>query len=108
MLNLYIYIDVSPRDLEWTALVKSLLDQPNIKILVTIREEDLARQNVSNIELGFPEGIPLHFSKSEAKIIYQNLVDKKFDSSSKAVRYTTGLISEPTCLSAFNARLKPL
>ena len=37
----------------------------------------MARQNISNIELGFPEGIPLYFSKSEAKIIYQNLVDKK-------------------------------
>lgn len=75
--HLYIYIDVSPRDLEWTALIKSLLDQHNIKILVTIREEDLARQNVSNVELGFPKGIPLNFSKSEAKIIYQNLIDKK-------------------------------
>ncbi len=75
--DLYLYIDVSPRDLEWTALVKSLLDRSNIKILVTIREEDLARQNVSNVELGFPVGVPLHFNEPEAKIIYQNLIDKK-------------------------------
>ncbi|MFK5892010.1 MAG: hypothetical protein QM504_02185 [Pseudomonadota bacterium] len=74
---LYLYIDVSPNDLEWTSLVKSLLDQPNIKILVTIREEDLARQNISNLELGFPEGVPLFLKKVEAKIIYQNLIDKK-------------------------------
>ena len=75
--DLYLYVDVSPRDLDWTALVKTLLDRPNIKILVTIREEDLARQNVPNVELGFPLGVPLHFNKSEAKKIYQNLLDKK-------------------------------
>jgi len=53
------------------------LEQPNIKILVTIREEDLARQNVASDELGFPVGVPLQFNKSEAKTIYQNLIDKK-------------------------------
>lgn len=75
--NVYLYIDVSPRDLDWTTLVKTLLDKPNIKILVTIREEDLARQTVPNIELGFPAAVALHFNKAEAKNIYQNLVDKK-------------------------------
>ncbi|WP_027156743.1 P-loop NTPase family protein [Methylobacter luteus] len=75
--DLYLYIDVSPRDLDWTALVKALLDKPNIKILITIREEDLARQNVSNVELGFPLGVPLHFNQSEAEKIYQNLLVKK-------------------------------
>jgi len=75
--DLYLYIDVSPRDLDWTAMVKTLLDKPNIKILVTIREEDLARQNVPNVELGFPLAVALHFNQIEAKSIYQNLVDKK-------------------------------
>ncbi len=75
--DLYLYIDVSPRDLEWTALVKSLLQKHNVKILITIREEDLARQNISNAELNFPVTVPLQFHKSEAKIIYQNLINKK-------------------------------
>jgi hypothetical protein len=75
--DLYLYIDVSPRDLDWTALVKTLLDKPNIKILITIREEDLARQNVPNVELGFPLGVPLHFNQLEAEKIYQNLLDRK-------------------------------
>ncbi|WP_019866552.1 P-loop NTPase family protein [Methylovulum miyakonense] len=79
--DLYLYIDVSPRDLDWTALVKTLLDKPNIKILVTIREEDLARQNMPNVELGFPLGVPLHFNQSEAEKIYQNLLDKKVANS---------------------------
>lgn len=75
--DLYLYIDVSPRDLDWTALVKTLLDKPNIKILVTIREEDLARQNMPNVELGFPLSVSLHFNQSEAEKIYHNLLDKK-------------------------------
>lgn len=79
--DLYLYIDVSPRDLDWTALVKTLLDKPNIKILVTIREEDLARQNMPNVELGFPLGVPLHFNQAEAEKIYQNLLDKKVANS---------------------------
>ena len=74
--TLYLYLDVSPRDLDWTALVKALLDRPNIKILISIREEDLARQNVSNEELGSPALVPLKFSKDEAEKIYLNLVAK--------------------------------
>ncbi|KAA1152094.1 hypothetical protein [Pseudoalteromonas fuliginea] len=75
--KLYLYIDVSPRDLDWTSLVKSLLDHPNIKILLTIREEDLARQNISNEEIGSPALLRLQFTKKEAKHIYQNLITKK-------------------------------
>lgn len=75
--KLYLYIDVSPRDLDWTSLVKSLLEHQNIKILLTIREEDLARQNISNEEIGFPALLRLQFTKKEAKHIYQNLVTKK-------------------------------
>ena len=75
--KLYLYIDVTPRDLDWTSLVKSLLDHPNIKILITIREEDLARQNISNEEIGFPALLRLQFTKKEAKHIYQNLITKE-------------------------------
>ncbi|MFC3034100.1 hypothetical protein ACFOEE_16465 [Pseudoalteromonas fenneropenaei] len=74
--NLYLYIDVTPRDPDWTALVKALLERPNIKILVSIREEDLARQNISNDQLGFPALVQLNLSQEEAKYIYLNLVDK--------------------------------
>ncbi|WP_404409867.1 hypothetical protein LG272_04880 [Pseudidiomarina marina] len=71
--TLYLYIDVTPRDSDWTTLVKALLEKPNIKILVTIREEDLARQNISNVQLGFPALVQLKFSQEEAKNIYHNL-----------------------------------
>lgn len=74
--TLYLYIDVTPRDPDWTALVKALLEKPNIKILVSIREEDLARQNVSNDQLGFPELVQLNFSQEEAIHIYLSLIEK--------------------------------
>ena len=74
--DLYLYIDVSPNESEWTNLVKSLLNQDNIKILISIREEDLARHSISDVELGYPKAILLQFDQSEAKTIYQNLIDK--------------------------------
>lgn len=74
--TLYLYIDVTPRDSDWTALVKALLDKPNIKVLVTIREEDLARQNISNDQVGSPALVQLKFSQEDAKYIYLNLLDK--------------------------------
>ncbi|MDN4503823.1 hypothetical protein QX776_15535 [Alteromonadaceae bacterium BrNp21-10] len=70
------YIDVTSRDSDWTTLVKALLEKPNIKILITIREEDLARQNISNDQLGFPKLVQLKFSQGEAKHIYHNLLAK--------------------------------
>ncbi len=71
---LYLHLDVSPRDHEWPELVKNLLDEKNIRILITIREEDLARNTTSDAELGFPETIPLTFDESEARDIYERLL----------------------------------
>jgi len=73
---MFIHIDVSPRDLEWTELVKSLLDEQNIRILITIREEDLARNTSSYAELGFPKAIALDFDQNEAYSIYERLVEQ--------------------------------
>ncbi len=74
--TVHIYIDVSPRDADWTMLVKSLMDKANVKVIVCIREEDLARQNISNEELGLPAFLPVNFAKSEAKEIYTTLVNQ--------------------------------
>jgi len=73
---MFIHIDVSPRDREWTELVKSLLDEPNIRILVTIREEDLARNTTPDAELCFPKAIALDFDASEARSIHERLVSQ--------------------------------
>jgi len=73
---LYLHLDVSPRDHEWPELVKNLLDEKNIRLLITIREEDLARNTVSDAELGFPKTIPLVFNESEAFTIYERLLEQ--------------------------------
>lgn len=74
---MYVYVDVSPRDAEWAELVGALLEQPNARVLVTIREEDLARLAVSPTELGFPHLIPLEFGEAEARSIYEQLVARR-------------------------------
>jgi hypothetical protein len=72
----YIYLDVRPSDVEWPELVKKLIEKNNIKILVTIREEDLARASIPQQELRFPSLIELTFCESEAEPIFDSLVKR--------------------------------
>lgn len=75
--TVYLYIDVNPKDSEWAALICSLLERSNIKILISIREEDLARQSISDEQLGFPQLIALSFTKEDARSIYNELIKKE-------------------------------
>jgi hypothetical protein len=75
--RMYVYVDVSHRDLAWPELVRSLLRQPGIRILVTIREEDLARQALPAADLGFPALVGLDFSRSEAQALYEQLAARR-------------------------------
>lgn len=70
---MYVHIDVSPRDLDWPELVRALVRQPNVRILVSIREEDLARLTVPGSELGFPRTVPLEFDEREAEPLFERL-----------------------------------
>ena len=72
----YVYIDVRPSDMEWPELIKLLVRRQNIRVLVTIREEDLARASVPQYELGFPHFIDLVLIESEACLIFENLVKR--------------------------------
>jgi hypothetical protein len=74
---MYVYVDVSPRDAEWPELVSALVEEPNARVIVTIREEDLARLTVSLTELGQPRSIPLEFGEEEARLIYGQLVARR-------------------------------
>jgi hypothetical protein len=74
---MYVYLDVSPRDADWPELVRVLAEQPDMKVLVTIREEDLARASVSEAELGFPRAVQLQFEETEARRIYEKLVARR-------------------------------
>jgi hypothetical protein len=73
---LWLFIDVAPRDLQWVALVRDLLDIDNVKILVAIREEDLARKTASESEIGFPADIRLEFAEHDAANVYAQLVER--------------------------------
>jgi len=73
---IYLLVDVAPRDQEWVSLIRELLDTPNIRILVAIREEDLARRTISENQLGFPADVRLEFTTTEAHHVYDRLLDR--------------------------------
>jgi len=70
-----VYVDVKPRDTEWLELVQELSAHANIRVLVTIREEDWRRSNVSGAEFEFA-AIELNFDRSEAEQVYSSLTAK--------------------------------
>ncbi|HEX9730877.1 MAG TPA: hypothetical protein VGG06_02705, partial [Thermoanaerobaculia bacterium] len=76
-LPLYVLIDVAPRDLDWVTLVNEMLDFRNVRILVAIREEDLARKTAAPHQLGFPADIRLEFNPADAKPIYGILTQRE-------------------------------
>lgn len=73
---LCVYVDVSAQDRDWPDLVKILSVHRNVRILVTIREEDWRRANVSGAELLFAE-VELSFDEDEAREIYGALASKR-------------------------------
>lgn len=71
-----VYIDVSPNDIGWDELVKQLTLQKNIKVLITVREEDFRRASISGTEIQFAE-MELKFEQEEAEEIYQFLAQSE-------------------------------
>ncbi len=71
---LTIYLDVRPGDLAWTDLVQELARLPQIRVLVSIREEDWRRATLSGAAIAFEE-IRLTLEESEAREIY-GLLDR--------------------------------
>lgn len=69
-----VYLDVSPSDVGWDELIKQLSSHKNIQILVTVREEDFRRANISGAEIQFDE-VELQLERSEAEEIFQFLVE---------------------------------
>lgn len=72
-LPLIVWIDVSPRDVGWADLVARLVEEPNVRVLVTIREEDWKRSQLPGGALNHTE-IELDFNRSEASHIFSSLV----------------------------------
>jgi hypothetical protein len=61
-----IYIDVSPRDVDWPELVQHLSSLTFLRVLVTIREEDYQRAELSGASFFF-EDVSLTFDRHEAE-----------------------------------------
>jgi len=67
-----VYVDVRPGDVHWVELVRELATQELIRVLVTIREEDWQRANVSPSDFLWSD-VPLDFEELEARQIYDAL-----------------------------------
>ncbi len=65
-----IFVDVNPRDTAWPELIKQLARHPYLQVLVTIREEDFRRADVSGVEFGFID-VDLKFDGQEAQLIFE-------------------------------------
>ncbi len=74
-----IYLDVTPRDHDWTELLAPLMNHPFIKILVAVREEDFRRANIPyNVQFA---DVSLELSKNVAENLYQRAKERKFSSN---------------------------
>ncbi|WP_041603816.1 hypothetical protein [Thioflavicoccus mobilis] len=69
-------VDVDPRDQGWTLLVEELARTPQIRVLVTVREEDWQRATLSRSDVEF-EDISLSLDRTEAQGIYDQLARPK-------------------------------
>lgn len=70
-LPLVVHLDVGPRDTDWPTLARELAASPQIRVLVTIREEDWRR---STETWTFPSrDVDPTFSQDEAAAIYEGL-----------------------------------
>lgn len=76
-----VYMDVHPQDTAWTEVARQLAHQPNLHLLITIREEDFQSANVAGA--GFlAEEVDLTFTEAEARLIFA-----RSDSAVRQVRF---------------------
>ena len=71
-----VYLDVSSKDTDWPDLIKQLAFHQNIRVLVSIREEDYNRASIQDFEIQFKD-VDLTFDRMEALEIYQSLEKTK-------------------------------
>jgi MoxR-like ATPase len=68
---LYVHVDVAPSDQGWVEVVADLAANPEIRVLVSIREEDLRRTPLS-AEFAYAE-VALSLDEGEARQIFEGL-----------------------------------
>lgn len=65
-----IYVDVSPRDVDWPELIQRLANLPYLRTIVTIREEDFQRAELPGASFTYEE-LTLSFDREEAELFFQ-------------------------------------
>jgi len=75
--SIIVYLDVSPRDQDWTELLVQLAENPFIQVLVTVREEDFTRADVP-YHLQFAD-VSLELFVEEAEQLYQRAKESSID-----------------------------
>jgi hypothetical protein len=71
-----VYLDVTAKDADWPDFVREVSVFPQIRLLITIREEDWHRSTLSGTMMRFSE-INLEFSEAEARDIYAVLTKRQ-------------------------------
>ncbi len=70
-----VYVDVRPGDTLWVEFVRELSSTPDVRVLVTVREEDWFRSRVSLDDFRFVD-LPIDFDESAGREIYGRLEDR--------------------------------
>lgn len=68
---LYVHLDVGPGSTSWPILVRELSRSPDVRVIVTIREEDWRRAS-TNAEFAFVD-LELSMTEAEARDVYAHL-----------------------------------
>ena len=68
---LYVHLDVAPGSTSWPILVRELSRSPDVRVMVTIREEDWRRAS-TNAEFAFVD-LELTMTQVEAREVYAHL-----------------------------------
>jgi hypothetical protein len=69
---MYVYVDVQPRGTDWVDLVASLSRYPQIRVLVTVREEDWAG-GTALLSRVSSEEVALDFDQAEGRLLFDQL-----------------------------------
>lgn len=78
-LPIAVFIDVRPTDRDWIDVARELSVHRNIRLLISVREEDFQRATLSGAELLF-EQVDLEFNQAEAQSVFLALTSRQTSS----------------------------
>jgi hypothetical protein len=94
------FVDVIPGDTAWTEIARQLVREPDLRLLVTIREEDWRRASLPEEAEAFAN-ISLTLDKDEAQLIYDILAERTSSSHFLSFADAWGVFGESGPLMEF-------